>query len=146
MATFLAHITVRSGGEAEFEAASAELARATLEREPGCHRYEYWRGEAERTYYVLASFTDARAFLVHQMSDHHTSFGSERLMTTVEAFRLEWIEPVEGLAPFPPTVQLPLRDGADAVEADFHRRFPVAEPAWWRTRSGAAQGAAGRAG
>ena len=141
MATFLAHLTVRPGEEAHFEEAAAELHRATLEEEPGCLRYEYWRGEDERTYYTLGSFSDARAFLTHQMSEHHTVVG-RRLMSILESFRLEWIEPIDGLAPLPATVQLPLRDEAEAREAEFYARFPVAEPAWWRAPRAPSEGTA----
>ena len=44
MATLLAHIRVKKGREAEFEAIAAELYRETRANEGDILRYEYWRG------------------------------------------------------------------------------------------------------
>src|SRR4051812_43894501 len=46
MATFLAHITVKPGREADFEAIVVALAGTTHASEPGVRRYEYWRAAA----------------------------------------------------------------------------------------------------
>ena len=60
MATFLAHITIVPGREAEFEAIARELHEASHANEDRLVRYEYWRGAQESTYYCLASFPDHR--------------------------------------------------------------------------------------
>ena len=44
MATFLAHLKVKSGSEAAFEQTAAALQAATHENEKRMLRYEYWRG------------------------------------------------------------------------------------------------------
>lgn len=71
MATILAHLTIKPGCEARFEQIATDLFDGTHANETKVLRYEYWRGEAPRTYYTLLSFDDHRAFIEHQVSDHH---------------------------------------------------------------------------
>jgi quinol monooxygenase YgiN len=73
MATLLAHITVKPGCEAQFEEIARTLYERTHAAEADVVRYEYWRGAAPGTYYTLLGFTDHRAFIAHQTSDHHES-------------------------------------------------------------------------
>ena len=63
MATILAHITVRPGTEADFEALARTLYEGTHATESAVRHYEYWRGSEPRTYYTLLSFDDHRGFI-----------------------------------------------------------------------------------
>ena len=102
MATLLAHITVRPGAEADFEAVAKALYEGTHSTETGVRHYEYWRGAEPRTYYTLLSFDDHRAFIAHQTSDHHEA-ASPVLGRLIESLRLEWVDPVPGASALSPT-------------------------------------------
>ena len=130
MATFLAHITVKSGREADFERIVADLYDATHAREPGARRYEYWRGTAERTYYTHASFDDFLAFIEHQTSDHHEAVGP-LLGDVVENIRFEWVDPVSSSSPLGSTDPQPAPDGASALALKHHERFAADVQPWW---------------
>ena len=130
MATILAHITVRGGREAEFEAIARELYEASHATEPGLRYYEYWRGQDERLYYALLAFDDHRAFITHQASDHHES-ASPRLGPVIEAIRLEWVDPVPGASPLPATEHQDAPDGADPLTADYTERYAARIASWW---------------
>lgn len=130
MATILAHITVRPGTEARFEAIARDLYAASHDSEPGLRYYEYWRGQAERTYYTLLAFDDHRAFIDHQTSDHHET-ASPRLGPVIESIRLEWVDPVGGASPLPPTEHQEAPDGADELTAAYTDRYAAAVADWW---------------
>ena len=103
MATFLAHITVKPGREADFERVAAEHYGATHALEPQMGRYEFWRGADDRVYYCHATFDDFVAFVEHQTSDHHETFGP-MLRDTFEIFRLEWVDPIATSSPLAATI------------------------------------------
>jgi len=130
MATILAHIRVRDGAEAQFEALARNLHAATHTNETGVRRYEYWRGADERTYYSLLAFDDYRAFLAHQTSAHHES-ASPELRGVVEAIRLEWVDPVQGASDLPPTESQDIAPDADALTREYAARFAVDVAGWW---------------
>jgi quinol monooxygenase YgiN len=132
MATLLAHITVRPGAEAEFEAVARTLYDRTHSTETGVRHYEYWRGAEARTYYTLLSFDDHRAFIAHQTSDHHEA-ASSVLGGLIESLRLEWVDPVPRASELPPTLmQDPLPD-ADELVIAYTERFGAVVPEWWST-------------
>jgi quinol monooxygenase YgiN len=130
MATLLAHIQVKKGREAEFEAIAADLYRETHAHEPACLRYEYWRGAERGHYYSLLSFQDFDAFLRHQLSDHHEQ-ASPRIGDTCESVRLEWVDPIAESSGLPPTRMQPLPGGADEKTTRYHRVFAAVVPEWW---------------
>lgn len=132
MATLLAHITVRSGSEGRFEQIARELYERTHADEPDVVRYEYWRGADERTYYSLLSFTDHRAFIVHQTSDHHET-ASPRIGEVVEAIRLEWVDPIAGASGLASTESQPPADGADELTVTYADRYAAQVADWWRS-------------
>ena len=74
MPTLFCHIKIREGKETEFEAVMKSMYRSTLQKEPNCVRYEYFRAAQPGKYYSLLSFTDRFAFLQHQVSDYHEGF------------------------------------------------------------------------
>ena len=130
MATFLAHLKVKSGSEAAFEQTAAALQAATHENEKRMLRYEYWRGTEPGTYYTLASFEDFDAFLEHQTSEHHERIGRE-LMSYVDDITFEWVDPMSSASPLPSTEMQPLPEDATEVAARYHERFAVRDGAWW---------------
>jgi quinol monooxygenase YgiN len=133
MATLLAHITVRPGAEAEFEALARTLYERTHATETGVLRYEYWRGADERSYYTLLSFADHRAFIAHQTSDHHES-ASPELGRLIESLRLEWLDPIAGASELPATEMQPVPDGADDLTVAYTDRFAALIAPWWGPR------------
>lgn len=142
MTTILAHITVKPGQEAAFEAIARDLYRASHAGEQGLLRYEYWRGATERTYYTLLAFSDHRAFIAHQTSDHHEA-ASPALGSVIEGLRLEFVDPVDGAAPLPRTEHQPAPDGADELTVAYTSRFAAKVPDWWsplRAADGSAMG------
>ena len=130
MATLLAHITVKPGSEERFESIARTLHERTHADESGVRRYEYWRGSEPRTYYTLLSFDDHRAFITHQVSDHHEA-ASPAIGETVERLRLEWVDPIVGASPLGPTAHQPSPVGAgdDVVRAT--ERFAAVVADWW---------------
>jgi quinol monooxygenase YgiN len=130
MATLLAHIRVKEGREAEFEAIAAELYRDTLAQDSGCLRYEYWRGADRGLYYALLSFQDFHAFLRHQVSDHHEA-ASPRIGDSCETVELEWVDPIPTCSPLPPTKMQELPDDADEKTTLYHRIFAAVMQEWW---------------
>jgi len=131
MATILAHITVKPGTEAEFESIAADLHAGSHAHDRGLLRYEYWRGADERTYYTLLAFEDHRAFIEHQVSDHHET-ASPNLGKVIEAIRLEWVDPIAGSSPLPATEHQAAADGADALTVDYTDRYAATVASWWQ--------------
>jgi len=130
MATLLAHIRVKEGREAEFEAVAAELHGHTHEQETGVLRYEYWRGAERGLYYSLLSFADFNAFLRHQVSDHHESAGA-KIGELCADVKLEWVDPVGDASPLPPTRMQDLPPEADEKTTLYHDVFGATIQEWW---------------
>jgi quinol monooxygenase YgiN len=130
MATMLAHITIRVGREAEFEAVLRRLYEATHRLEPDVIRYEYWRGAAPRTYYTLLSYPDFLSFIVHQTSEHHES-ASPELRPLFEAFKIEWVDPIRGASPLVETEPQDAPADADELTAAYAMRFRAEVAPWW---------------
>lgn len=135
MATLLAHIKIRPGKEALFEEVARSMYESTHAHEKGVRRYEYWRGEAEGTYYTLESFEEFNDFLRHQASPHHEGFGPQ-FAETIEAIRLEWVDAMEGASPLVPTRAQPLPDDADDVMRAYSQRHALQVQAWWQRLRG----------
>ncbi|MBI1181221.1 MAG: hypothetical protein GC201_11740 [Alphaproteobacteria bacterium] len=130
MATLLAHIRIRPGKEARFEELQGALWRSTHADEPGCRRYEFFRGEAEGSYYGLLSFDDFQAFLVHQSSDAHEDFGAE-FADVVSDIRIEWIDPVQGASALAPTAPQEAPEGAGDLMKEYSKTYAVRMADWW---------------
>ena len=130
MATFLAHIRIKAGREAEFERIASTLFVATHQREKSVRRYEYWRGAEARTYYTHASFDDFHAFIDHQTSEHHEAAGPE-LKEVIETIRFEWVDPVLTASPLPPTDPQALPAGSSELATKYHESFAVDVQPWW---------------
>lgn len=130
MATLLAHITVRPGSEGRFEEIARELFERTHADEPDALRYEYWRGADDRTYYSLLSFTDHRAFIAHQTSDHH-EVASPQIGAVVESIRLEWVDPIAGASGLPATENQDAEADAGELTRTYTDRFAAQVADWW---------------
>ena len=135
MATLLAHITVRPGAEADFEAVARTLYDRTHSTETGVRHYEYWRGAEPRTYYTLLAFDDHRAFIAHQTSDHHEA-ASPVLGGLIESLRLEWVDPVPGASALPPTRMQDALPDATELEVAYTDRFAAVVAEWWEAVDG----------
>ncbi|WP_448586811.1 putative quinol monooxygenase [Thermaurantiacus sp.] len=132
MTTLLAHIRIKPGKEAKWEAIMADMVEKTFATEDGVLRYEYWKGEEPLSYYCLLSFRDKWAFYHHQMSDHHESHDFADVLAGI---RLEYLDPVKGAGGgLPPTLDPPLPPDASPELATAQKRFPLTIPAWWAER------------
>ncbi len=130
MATLLAHITVKPGSEQQFEEIARTLYERTHADERDVRRYEYWRGADPRTYYTLLSFDDHRAFIEHQVSDHHEA-ASPAIGAAVESLRLEWVDPLADASPLTATEMQSAPDGADELTVAYTDRFAAEVADWW---------------
>lgn len=130
MATILAHITVKAGCEAQFEAVATKLYTESHEHETNIRRYEYWRGADERTYYTLLSFDDQHGFLAHQASDHHET-ASPEIGAVVESIKLEWVDPIASASPLAATNPQDAPEGADELTARYAETYAVQLADWW---------------
>jgi quinol monooxygenase YgiN len=128
LATLLVHLKVREGQEQEFETMAKDLYRATHELEPGCRRYEYFRGAEPRRYYCLLSFDDFVAFIEHQASDHHEAPDYEAILEDV---RIEWVDPVQGAAPLVPTASQEMPASASDLMKTYSETFAAQTQEWW---------------
>ena len=93
MTTLLAHIRIKPGKEAKWEAIIADMVAQTAATETGVQRYEYWKAQTENAYYCLLSFDDKWAFYAHQMSEHHEGHDFADVLAGIE---LEYLDPVKG--------------------------------------------------
>lgn len=130
MATILAHLKVKQGAEAQFEAIARDLYRNTHALEEGVLRYEYWRGAEPGTYYTLLSFRDFPTFIVHQTSDHHET-ASPQLGSVLAGLRLEWLDPVPEASPLPPTRSGEVPADADELSRTYAERYAAQIASWW---------------
>ena len=126
----LAHITVKPGTEERWEALCRRLYDGTHASEPQMLRYEYWRGQEPRSYYCSLAFDDHRAFIEHQVSDHHET-ESPSIGSCLESFRLEFLDPVEGASALPPTEHQPAPDGSDELTSKNTERYRARVADWW---------------
>lgn len=133
MASLLAHIRIKPGKEAKWEAIIHDMVTQTFATEDGVIRYEYWKGQEPLSYYCLLSFKDKRAFYHHQMSDHHEGHDFADVLAGI---RLEYIDPVEGAGGgLPPTLDPALPDDASEAMKTAQERFPLDIAAWWSGRA-----------
>ena len=129
MATLLAHVTVKEGMEDHWEGIARTVFSATHEHETAVQRYEYWRGTDPRTYYVLLSFDSFDGFMEHQVADYHHNAG---FGDCFEAFRLEWVDPIDGAAPLRAS-ETTGEERPDKGELwnMYVRNHSEAQPEWW---------------
>ena len=130
MATILAHLTIRPGGEERFEEIAKALHQSTHATEHGVRAYGYWRGAEPRHYYTLLSFTDFLTFIAHQTSEHHES-ASPALGSVFEAIKLEWVDPIQGASTLGPTNLQAAPDDADELTKRYAQRFAAQIADWW---------------
>ena len=133
MTTLLAHIRIKPGKEAKWEAIMHDMVTQTFATEKDVKRYEYWKGQEENLYYCLLSFADKWAFYDHQMSDHHEGHDFADVLAEI---RLEYVDPVAGAGGgLGRTDDPPLPAGASEAHNAAQQRFPIAIPNWWSNRA-----------
>lgn len=133
MTTLLAHIRIKPGKEAKWEAIMRAMIAQTFATEEGVRRYEYWKGQEENAYYCLLSFTDKWAFYRHQMSDHHEGHDFADVLAGI---RLEYVDPVDGAGGgLGRTLDPPLPADAPADQRTAQERFPLTIAPWWSARA-----------
>lgn len=131
MATILARITVRPGCTEQFEQLARELYAQSHADEPHLNRYEYARGQAERTYYTFFDFDRYEHFLDHQASEHH-EHATPGLRAVIESITLEWLDPLVDASPLASAQRGAADLGAlDEVRRAHAARHPLVVPAWW---------------
>ncbi|MGI9623797.1 MAG: putative quinol monooxygenase [Acidimicrobiales bacterium] len=129
MATLLAHVQVIEGMEDHWEEIARTVFAATHENEPACRSYEYWRGSAPGSYYVLLSFDDFDGFMTHQVADYHHNAGFGDCFA---GFKLEFIDPVDGASELPRTAT----SGAHQPDKgelwnEYVDKHSEETPSWW---------------
>jgi quinol monooxygenase YgiN len=130
MATILAHIVVRSGKEAAFEAVAATLHEASHRTEAQLRAYGYWRGQEPRHYYTLLAFDDYLGFMAHQSSSHHED-AAGTLGACIESMTLEWVDPIEGASKLVASNPQDVPADAPPLVAKYAARMPVQVAEWW---------------
>ena len=132
MATLLSYIKVKAGQETAYEDMQAVLYQDTWANEPGCRRYEFFRGPERGEYYALLSFDDFQAFLIHQSSDHHEDFG-EKFGKIIEDHWVKWVDPMarcsNGLVPSNPQGA---QVGATPLMIENSQTMAIEVPDWWQ--------------
>jgi quinol monooxygenase YgiN len=132
MATILAHIEIKPGTEAQWEAIMSDMVSHTFAHEDGVLRYEYFKGQSPLHYYCLLSFEDKWAFYVHQASEYHEEHDFESVLAKIE---LEYLDPVKGACDLPPTLNPPLPADATNAQRATEAIFPISVPGWWSGRA-----------
>ncbi|MET0545984.1 MAG: antibiotic biosynthesis monooxygenase family protein [Caulobacterales bacterium] len=130
MATILAHIKIKPGFEPDFEKTARAMFAASHRNEPALKRYEYWRSQKPGEYYCLLAFDDFVGFLEHQGSPHHEAAAAP-LMNAIADLQLEWLDPVQGASPLPPTNTQNLPANASELVRRYAEMFPVVMANWW---------------
>ena len=131
MATVLITLRIREGMEARYEEIQKDLYEKTHCLEPDVLRYEMWRGREPRSYYCLLSFPDYNTFLInHQISDHHEE-ATPPLMEVIEEEGIEWVDPIQGASPLPPSNPQELPADAPDIARTYDEVLRVLAPDWW---------------
>ena len=131
MATMLIRLKIKPGAEARYEAIQKDLYEKTHRLEKGVLRYEMWRGQETGVYYCILAFPDFNTFMLdHQISAHHED-ATPPLMEVIEDESIEWVDPIQGASPLPPTVPQDLPADAPQIARTYAEVFRLTCPAWW---------------
>ena len=132
MTTLLAHVQIKPGKEAKWEAIMDDMIKQTFATEEGVLRYEYWKAQEPNLYYCLLSFANKWAFYAHQMSPHHEGHDFADVLAGI---KLEYVDPVKDAGGGLPQTNDPAlpADASDDMKT-AEERFPLDIPAWWAER------------
>ena len=131
MATVLITLKIKEGMEARYEEIQKDLYEKTHSIEKDVLRYEMWRGTEPRSYYCLLSFPDYNTFMInHQISPHHED-ATPPLMEVIEEEGIEWVDPIQGASPLPPTNEQDLPADAPELARTYGEMLKVVAPNWW---------------
>jgi quinol monooxygenase YgiN len=138
----LAHIVLRPGTAARFEALARHLAHESVTREAGLRRYEYFRREEPDHFLAMMAFDDYQGFIAHQASEHHHVLAGAMRDMIVE-IRLERVDAIPGcsiLAPdgdvavpsVGPDLSPPTDAELTARTEHYQQRYPLSPVSWWQ--------------
>ena len=131
MSTVLIRLKIKDGMEKRYEEIQKALYEQTHRLEKGVLRYEAWRCQDPGVYYCLLAFADYNTFLIgHQISDHHEE-ATPPLMEVIEDEQLEWVDPVQGASPLPPTNTQELPEDAPDIAKTYDEILRIVAPNWW---------------
>ena len=65
-----------------------------------------------------------------QISDHHEE-ATPPLMEVIEDEQLEWVDPVQGASPLPPTNPQELPEDAPDIAKTYDEILRIVAPNWW---------------
>lgn len=137
MSTLLAKAKLKPQFEDFFEDIARVVFQATHDNESAMVRYEYFRGTDDRTYYVLLSFENFEGFMEHQVADYHHNVD---FMDCFEEFRLEWVDPIEGVSPLVQSeTQGTLDDSRDDRWNQYVENHSEVTPKWWLSQRASSQ-------
>ncbi len=89
-----AHLRVRPEAVEAFRARIARHAATSLEREPGCHRFDVHQERDDPTLFLLIEvYTDDAALAAHRESEHYLAFRADVATWIVD--RTWWFWPDE---------------------------------------------------
>lgn len=128
MAVLLAHLKIRDGKEAEFEAIQKGLWRETWASEPDVLRYEHYRGREKGRYYAILGFRDFAGFIAHQTAAYHEAPEWDEILEEVD---LEWLDPIQGSNDLGPTLQQDLGPDLSERERFYVGRYLCRREPWW---------------
>jgi len=77
---------IQPGMEAEAEVLFREVEAATLAKDKGCLRYEWYRAEEPGTYILLERWSDREAIQAHFKSEHMAQLLPKLASCAVEKF------------------------------------------------------------
>jgi len=95
MLTFIARMKVPEEKEARFIALARELRALVHKHEPDTLMYEFYRGEKDREFIVLESFTDEAAEHAHQNTDYFKRIAPDLLDCLDGTYVREYFYPLE---------------------------------------------------
>ena len=75
MLAVVAHIKVKEGTQADFEAVAKQLVEKVNENEEGCVLYQLHKGDDPLVYTFLERYKDQAATEAHRKSDHFRTLG-----------------------------------------------------------------------
>ena len=131
MSTVLIRLKIKDGMEKRYEEIQKALYEQTHRLEKGVLRYEAWRCQDPGVYYCLLAFADYNTFLIaHQLSAHHEE-ATPPLMEVIEDEQLEWVDPVQGASPLPPTNPQELPEDAPDIAKTYDEILRIVAPNWW---------------
>lgn len=133
-AMIIGHYKVHPGKARRFEEVVGDDVRNTA-LEPGCTRFELWRGSEPNTYYVSAGWVDENAFAFHNAAPYHDRLAVLDEEGVIQEAKWEWVDSAgaahKKFAPTTPTDKPLPADAPEYVREWKAKVGPVREASWW---------------